>query len=227
MDPRVIVSVFLSQVGELPFRKAGFSWDRFLTPFARGISPLPPRMTGGGLEISFAGEHHPRKWGRLMELLRCPSCNVPLTRREAAAGWCEACGKKLPSNLAAPPCAGRGIDGWWDPALFGRSAGCLLLLLGVYLSYQCIYSPLAAAMRQEPIVGILLTGVGLCPMCLILGLLLLIFGKRVGAVLYLSPQQLSVAGGLFTAVMFGIGLLVYYLLRAVIGSYGYSFDSPF
>jgi hypothetical protein len=32
----------------------------------------------------------------------CPNCNVRLTKTEAADGWCENCGKKMPAWMQRP-----------------------------------------------------------------------------------------------------------------------------
>src|SRR5262245_48094907 len=59
----------------------------------------------------------------------CPSCDATLSPRERAAGWCEACGKRLPSGHGGAAAAGV-EDRPWLPAqllaatfLFGPLAG--------------------------------------------------------------------------------------------------------
>jgi hypothetical protein len=38
-----------------------------------------------------------------MNAAKCPSCEVALPPSEVAAGWCEACGKRLPASITAGP----------------------------------------------------------------------------------------------------------------------------
>src|SRR2546429_270339 len=40
-----------------------------------------------------------------MAFVTCPSCNHTLTATELQTGWCDECGKKLPSHVTAQPAA--------------------------------------------------------------------------------------------------------------------------
>jgi hypothetical protein len=107
-----------------------------------------------------------------------------------------------------------------------RGWGFLSLLIGALVSYLCIYRPLAAAARQEARITLWTYGAVICPALLVLGLVLTIFGKRAGAILYITPRQLSGLGWLFAVVMTGIGFLVYFWLKKAVESYGYTALSP-
>ena len=101
--------------------------------------------------------------------------------------------------------------------------GFLSLLSGALLSYWCIYGPLESAVRKEPRISLSIKGVIVSTALLVLGLLLTIFGKRAGTILYRSPRQLSGVGALCAVVNAGIGFLVYLCLKTVLERYGYTF----
>src|SRR5437879_243282 len=46
-----------------------------------------------------------------MSSATCPNCNATLLPREVEDGWCDSCGKKLPSGTARSSAAGGGRSG--------------------------------------------------------------------------------------------------------------------
>ena len=40
----------------------------------------------------------------------CPNCDVMLSRKQVAEGWCETCGKKLPLAITLPPPSERSME---------------------------------------------------------------------------------------------------------------------
>src|SRR5262245_22356966 len=108
-----------------------------------------------------------------METFQCPVCDATLPGKEAADGWCEKCGKKLPSAIVACAAGSKrqrpspGATGevnttmsgsHWSEAFGLRGYGCVLLLFGTIFSYWGIYSPLVAAARQEERVSLFRVG---------------------------------------------------------------------
>jgi len=65
-----------------------------------------------------------------MTALTCLHCGAGLSRQEAADGWCEACGKKLPPSMRAAA-AGAGTSR--DPRADVQHGGCWISSLGTVL----------------------------------------------------------------------------------------------
>ena len=166
-----------------------------------------------------------------MEVFRCPVCDEAVSPREAAEGWCEACGKKLPSATVQravislgqrPPSGAVEVSSTADNVAW-RGWGFLSLLLGALLGYCSIYCPLASAVHKEPILTLSGEAVMVTPVVLVWGLGMTIFGKRAGRFLHSSPRGLTWVGGVFFLAMAGIGLLIRSCLKKVVEGYGYTF----
>ena len=166
-----------------------------------------------------------------MEVFRCPVCDEAVSPREAAEGWCEACGKKLPSATVQravislgqrPPSGAVEVSSTADNVAW-RGWGFLSLLLGALLGYCSIYCPLASAVHKEPILTLSGEAVMVTPVVLVWGLVMTIFGKRAGRFLHSSPRGLTWVGGVFFLAMAGIGLLIRSCLKKVVEGYGYTF----
>ncbi len=96
-----------------------------------------------------------------MHPLQCPSCSVALTRQEAADGWCETCGKRLPPSravaataphprLRAAPTTNLSVLGKWLAWL--GLAGLLLCLascLGLLFVGPLLPGSISKAQRDE------------------------------------------------------------------------------
>jgi hypothetical protein len=95
------------------------------------------------------------------------------------------------------------------------------LLLGALLSYLCIYCPVRAALNRQPEVMLHVKGVAACPLLLVLGLVLTVYGKRAGEALFRSPRELSGAGWFLVVALVGVGILVSVCLEAGLKGHGY------
>jgi hypothetical protein len=95
------------------------------------------------------------------------------------------------------------------------------LLLGILLSYLCIYCPVKAAMNKEPEITLHVKGAAICPLLLGSGLVLALFGKRAGEALFRSSRERSGAGWYFGVALSVIGAFVYCCLEAVLAGHGY------
>jgi hypothetical protein len=110
----------------------------------------------------------------------------------------------------------------WSEAFGPRGFGCVLLLFGALFCYWGIYSPLAAAARQEERVSLFETGAVIGPGIAFFGLIWIMFGQRASAVLG-APQQPSLMAGLGLVAWVMVGMLIAQLIKATVQSYGYSF----
>jgi uncharacterized protein YjeT (DUF2065 family) len=156
-----------------------------------------------------------------MDAFRCPVCDASLPRQEAADGWCESCGKRLPLALVhraeGIPGHNRYARSFEDRSdLSVRFAGLFALAIGSCLTYWGIYGPLASAIHHEWRVSLSMKGIVFSPLCLIFGLIMIALGKR-------GEQLLSRWGILLGVPLLGIGLVAYFMVKATVESYGYRF----
>jgi hypothetical protein len=90
-----------------------------------------------------------------MKPFPCPSCGATVSVREAADGWCDACGKQLPPSPLAgsasqlPPDGGPSALGKW--LTWVGVAGLLLCLGSLVALYWLPLGPLEA--RQDSLGG--------------------------------------------------------------------------
>jgi hypothetical protein len=158
-----------------------------------------------------------------METLHCPFCDANLPSTEAADGWCETCGKKLPLSLVARAAEPKKqhSSSHLSAALGARGLGCVMLLVGAFVSYSSIYCPLAAAASHERIISLSRTGAFILPLCLVIGLIYVICGDRAYAVLG-PPRHPSPIAWCCLLLLAVVGFLVEKLVKAAVASYGYS-----
>lgn len=77
-------------------------------------------------------------------------------------------------------------------------------------------------MRREPSITLFTKWTAVCVSPLLFGLVLTLFGKSAGTILFVSPRRLSGAGWLLIVACTGLGFLVYYWLQAALESQGYT-----
>jgi hypothetical protein len=78
-----------------------------------------------------------------------------------------------------------------------RLAGAVMLLLGAYLAYSCIYEPLAAAARHDDSVSVSIKGAALVPFAVIGGLMAIVLGPKT-SLLAGPDKRLTPAGWVFS-----------------------------
>lgn len=159
---------------------------------------------------------------------KCPKCGVLDVRRtRCACGYGD--GPRDPalsepehastddylSQIRKPPSDDK-------VGLKARLGGLAMLVIGLGLSYLCIYQPLEAANRHEDTVSVSLKGAVICPVIVTAGLVFLIGGKAAKDAFGTREHPSGLSYG-FAIVMVAIGFGLYFWLKGELESKGYKF----
>jgi hypothetical protein len=101
-----------------------------------------------------------------------------------------------------------------------RILGIFALVGSGVIGYLCIVAPLIAASRHESSVDLSLKGIVVFPVIFAIGIINIVMGERARSILG-RRQMPSLLGWVIYAVTFGIGILLYQLLKTKLRSYGY------
>jgi len=103
-----------------------------------------------------------------------------------------------------------------------RLIGLLLLGIGAFLAYSCIYSPLEKARAGDTNLSLSMTGTVIVPLLLLYGLAYLMLGEQATEI-FGERKNPKPAAYVAAIVLVGIGFGVYFWLRSTLEGYGYTF----
>jgi hypothetical protein len=170
-----------------------------------------------------------------MEFNKCPECGeIDVRRTRCSCGY----GADAVTKDPPPPKA----TSWAEPETKAdalpepgpmslpeesgakeRLLGVLMLLCGGVLGYYSVYAPLAGSARNETQVSLSFKGAIICPAALVMGLILLVMGKKTQEV-FGSREHPSPFAWAFGVILVLIGIGLYFCIKVTLENRGYHFD---